>query len=106
MTDGCSEHHEVRWCDLPGYRLRHLYVGRLRRQQVRLVVIHDDASVPAQPVAPRIWTRAERAHRRLTWEARLTRNCCRAGSPRYRFTVWGVVPALAAYLGLAPQAPA
>ncbi|CAA9398700.1 MAG: hypothetical protein AVDCRST_MAG93-10111 [uncultured Chloroflexia bacterium] len=103
--DVCTAPHEVMWCDLPGYRLRHLYVGRLRRQQVRLVVVHAEALAPAQPVVPRIWTRAERAHRRLTWKARLARNCCRGGSPRFRFTVWGIVPALAAYLGLAPQAP-
>ena len=99
------EQHDLVWCDLPGYRIRHTYVGRLRRQQVKIVALPDDASAAALPAVPRIWTRAERAHRRLTWATRLARNRCPAGPSRYRFTVFGVVPALAAYLGLATQPP-
>jgi hypothetical protein len=104
-VDVCSAQHVMIWCDLPGYRIRHMYVGRLRRQQVKIVALPADASAAALAAVPRIWTRAERAHRRLTWAARLARNRCPAGPSRYRFTVFGVVQALAAYLGLATQPP-
>lgn len=100
-----SEHHDLIWCDLPGYRIRQKYVGRLRRQQVRVAAFRTDGPAPGQPAVPQRWTRAERAHRRLTWAARLARNCCPDGSSHYRFTVFGVVPALAAYVGLASQPP-
>ena len=104
-VDECSAQHAMFWCDLPGYRIRHMYVGRLRRQRVRIVALCADASAPVRPARPRIWTRAERAHRRLPWATRLARNCGTAGRSHYRFTVFGVVPALATYLGLAPQPP-
>ena len=104
-VDVSSEQHDVIWCDLPGYRIRHAYVERLRRQRVRMVELPVAASAAVPPAVPRIWTRAERAHRRLTWATRLARNGCQAGSSRYRFTVFGVVPALATHLGLAPQPP-
>jgi hypothetical protein len=101
-----SETSEVVWCDLPGYRLRHAYVARLRRQRVTIVKLRPEQPEGVQPEAGQMWTRAERAHRRLSWAARLARNRCAAGPPRYRVTVFGVVPALAAYLGLAPDPPA
>jgi hypothetical protein len=103
--DRGSEQHDMIWCDLPGYHIRHRYVGRLRRQQVRIVALRTDGPALVQPAVPQIWTRAERAHRRLTWAARLARNRCPDGPSPYRFTVFGVVPALAAYLGLASQPP-
>ncbi len=102
-VDERTEPQDVVWCDLPAYRIRHLYVEGLRRQHVRIVARRASRSAPALPVSPRLWTRAERAHRRLTWAARLARNRCPAGPFHYRFTVFGVVPALAAYLGLATQ---
>jgi hypothetical protein len=100
----CQE-HDVVWCDLPGYRIRHDYVTRLQRQRVRLVVLRADDCAVAQPAAPRLWTRAERAHRRLSWAARLARNRCAADPPRYACTVFGVASALATYLGLSPDPP-
>ncbi len=102
-VDGCAEQHDLIWCDLPGYRIRHTYVGRLRRQRVRIVALGADIAAPVRPAMPRIWTRAERAHRRLSWAARLARNQCASGPPRYAFTVFGVASVLAAYLGLSPD---
>ncbi len=99
------EQSEVLWCDLPGYRIRHAYVTRLRRQRVTIVQVRTDGAGAGSTAAPRIWTRAERGHRRLSWAARLARNQCAAGPPRYTCTVCGVAPALAAYLGLAPNPP-
>ena len=104
-VDERTESQDVVWCDLPGYRIRHLYVEGLRRQHVRIVVRRANRSAPALPAPPRLWTRAERAHRRLSWAARLTRNRCAAGPPRYAYLVFGVAPALATYLGVAPDPP-
>ena len=103
--EGEAEQAEVIWCDLPGYRLRHDYVAGLRRQRVIVVKLRPESCDAGGPKVPRIWTRAERAHRRLMWAARLARNRCAAGPSRYRMTVFGVVPALMAYLGLSPQPP-
>ena len=103
--EGTAEQPEVLWCDLPGYRIRHVYVTRLRRQRVTVVKLGTDSSGAVPPTAPRIWTRAERAHRRLSWAARLARNRCAAGPPYYRVMVFGVMPTLAAYLGLIPDPP-
>ncbi len=105
-VEGTAEQAEVLWCDLPGYRIRHTYVTRLRRQRVTVVKVGTACSGVESPTGPRIWTRAERVHRRLSWAARLARNQCAAGPPRYRCTVCGVASALAAYLGLAPTPPA
>lgn len=94
---------EVVWSDLPAYRIRRDYITWARRQQVSIV------SLPAAPPAaiaagtPRLWTRAERAHRRLSWAARLARNAWAADSVRYVCTVFGVAPALATFLGLPPD---
>jgi hypothetical protein len=99
---GTVEQPEVLWCDLPGYRIRHDYVAGLRRQRVTIVNLDPTWGDLERTAGPRLWTRAERAHRRLSWAARLARNRCPAGPPCYRVTVCGVVPALAAYLGLAP----
>ena len=105
QADQSSGRSALIWCDLPGYRIRHTYVVRLRRQRVTLVEVRGDGPVAVLPEARRLWTRAERAHRRLSWAARLARNRCAAGPPRYACTVFGVVPAVAAYLGLAPDPP-
>jgi hypothetical protein len=105
MLDPSCEGHEVVWCDLPGYRIRHDYVRRLHRQRVTLVALRADDCAAAQPAAPRLWTRAERAHRRLSWAARLARNRCIADLPRYACTVFGVASALATYLGLTSDPP-
>ncbi len=105
LHGGDYEPHAVVWCDLPGYRVRHTYVERLRRQRVTLVEVHADDSAPGLAATRRIWTRAERAHRRLRWAERFRRNQCAAGSLRHTLTVCGVAPALAAYLGLSPTPP-
>ncbi len=101
--EGLSEHAEVIWCDLPGYRLRHDYVAGLRRQRVIVVNLRPERCDAVRTEGPRLWTRAERAHRRLSWAARLARNRCPASPARFKVTVFGVVPALALYLGLSPD---
>jgi len=96
---------EVRWCDVGGRRLRRDWVRRLRRQRVTITGPGAGACPPASKGEPRLWTRAERAHRRLMWAQRLARNALSAGAPRYTVTLFGIAPRLAAYLSL-PSAPA
>jgi len=99
------EQHELLWGDVSGHRIRHAFATQLRRQRVTITASTDEpCSVPSDG-APRIWTRAERAHRRLSWAARLARNQRAAEAPRYAFMLFGIAVALAAYLGLASAPP-
>ncbi|MDP9373750.1 MAG: hypothetical protein M3Q65_15115, partial [Chloroflexota bacterium] len=99
-----SNQHELLWLDLPAYRIRREYVTRLRRQTVTIAEGRGDGAAAGVPGAPRTWTRAERAHRRLGWAARLARNRRDAAGAGYTLTVFGIVPTLAAALGL-PAGP-
>jgi hypothetical protein len=94
---------EVLWCDVSGRRLRRDLVRRLRRQTVTVEVL--PGGVPVPPAGPRLWTRAERAHRRLSWAARLARNALPPGTTTSRVTLFGIPPQLAEFLGL-PALPA
>ncbi len=99
------EQRELLWGDVSGRRIRQDFTTRLRRQRVTITASSDEAcSVPADGT-PRIWTRAERAHRRLSWAERLARNQRAAEGRRYRFMLFGIAVALAAYLGLASAPP-
>ncbi|SRR5579883_55787 len=102
-ADGSPGEHEVVWCDVPASQMRRTYSAQLRGQQVTIVALPGARGAPRGAEAPRLWTRAERAHRRLSWAARLMRNGCDAGIARYAYTVCGVRPPLAAFLGLSPD---
>ncbi len=105
--DGADEPSacEVRWCDGGGRRVRRDWVTRLRRQRVTITGPTAGTRPPASKTEPRLWTRAERAHRRLSWAHRLARNALTVGVPRYIVTLFGIAPRLAAYLSL-PSASA
>jgi hypothetical protein len=94
---------ELVWCDLPAYRIRREYSTWVRRQLVSIVTLQAGPLTTLAAGASRLWTRAERAHRRLSWAVRLARNAWAADSSRYACTVFGVVPALATFLGLSPN---
>ena len=96
---------ELLWLDLPAYRVRREYMRRLRRQTVTLAGAGDDEAPAGTRDELRTWTRAERAHRRLSWDARLARNRRGAAGSGYRFMVFGITPALAACLGLPADPP-
>ena len=103
--DAC-EQREVLWGDLPGRRIRRAFFQSLRQQRVTIDSPPAEV-VGAPPVpGPRRWTRAERAHRRLSWAARLARNASREGVARYTVTLWGIPSQLVAYLGLPALAAA
>jgi hypothetical protein len=95
----------LQWGDVGGRRLRRDLVAQLRRQQVTITRPVAGPAVPTSGAEPRLWTRAERAHRRLSWASRLARNARAADTPGYSVTLYGIAPPLAAYLGV-PSVPA
>lgn len=99
------EQHELLWGDVSGHRIRYEFASRLRRQRITITAPTDDRCSATSDGEPRIWTRAERAHRRVSWADRLTRNQRAAEAPRYGFVLFGIAAALAAYLGLASSPP-
>lgn len=103
-TDGLRA-RALQWCDVGGRRLRRELVAQLRRQQVSITDPAVGSVAPTSGTQPRLWTRAERAHRRLSWASRCARNARTADAPCYAVTVCGIAPPLAAYLGL-PSVPA
>lgn len=95
----------LQWCDVGGRRLRRALVALLRRQRVTITEPRAGPPRPRCGEEARLWTRAERAHRRLSWASRLARNAQAADALPYTVSVWGIVPPLAAYLSL-PSTPA
>jgi hypothetical protein len=69
-------------------------VTQLRRQQVSITRHDTELATPKAASEPRLWTRAERAHRRQSWASRLARNACGTATPRYTVTLAGIAPAL------------
>jgi hypothetical protein len=93
------------WADIGGRRVRRDLVAQLRRQQVTIALQETPSAHVATTAVPRVWTRAERAHRRRSWAGRGARNACASETPSFRVTVYGIASSLAAYLGL-PSTPA
>jgi hypothetical protein len=100
-----TEQHELLWGDISGHRIRHEFATRLRRQRISITAPTDDRCSATSDGAVGIWTRAERAHRRVSWAGRLARNQRVAEAPRYGFVLFEIAAALAAYLGLASAPP-
>jgi hypothetical protein len=94
----------LQWGDLGGRRVRRDLIAMLRRQQVSITCQERQPECGVAKPSARVWTRAERAHRRQSWACRLARNAATHETPSFRVTVCGVVPALAAHLGL-PSTP-
>jgi len=93
-----TDQQDLLWGDGGGRRLRRDLVRQLRRQTVTIEVLPGRPPVPA--AEPRVWTRAERAHRRLSWATRLARNALPVGTATSRVRLFGIAPALAKFLGL------
>ena len=71
----------------------------LRSQQVTITRLPSPP--PAQSRGSPTLSRAQRAHRRLVWAERLSRNAARAQSPQVRIQLCGIPAALAQTVGLA-----
>jgi hypothetical protein len=90
--------HPILWGDWERrtHRRRMMQLLRHQRVDVRLA----DSSPPAQLSPPRPLSRAERAHWRLSWAARLARNARERSALGIAITLFGVPSAFAALLGL------
>lgn len=102
-----SSSEEVRvlqWGDGGGRRVRRELIATLRRQQVTITGRERQIECSLAKASARLWSRAERAHRRQSWACRLARNAATSETPNFHVIVCGIAPALAAYLGL-PSMP-
>lgn len=72
--------------DLPARAMRSSWIERWRRQALQIGPPPPEA--PAVRSSPRIFTRAQRARRRLTWRERLARNACRPLTAPWRVTLF------------------
>ena len=84
-------------------RLRRTWFVGLRRQQVHVqahLPSSTQPSPPSSPTSPVLLSRAERAHARLSWQERLTRNARTASSTHFHIMLFGVAPQVATYLNL------
>lgn len=99
-TDPAPARRDLLWGDLPSRRLRRDFFHPLRRQRVTIVPPSMMAPPVPAPPAPQRWTRADRAHRRLSWATRSARNALTDDAARYTVTLWGIPPQLAVHLGL------
>jgi hypothetical protein len=87
------------WRDWERRAGRRAWMGWLRSQQVTMS--HLPTPPPAQSRGSPTLSRAQRAHRRLSWAERLSRNAARAQSPQMRIQLCGISAALAHAVGLA-----
>jgi len=87
------------WRDWERRAGRRAWMGWLRSQQVSITRL--STSPPTQSRGSPTLTRAQRAHRRLSWAQRLSRNAARAQSPQVRIQLCGIPVALAHTVGLA-----
>ncbi len=82
--------HPVRWGDWPRCQIRRAFVQLLRTQAVLISVRATETLVHAKPPSPPLETRAERAHWRLSWTERLTRNARPPTAPAVEIVLHGL----------------
>jgi len=80
----------VRWGDWPRCQIRRTFVQLLRTQAVLISVRATETLVPTKPHSPPLETRAERAHWRLSWAQRLTRNARPSTAPSVEIVLHGL----------------
>ncbi len=71
----------------------------LRSQRVDLLGKPEPMGSPS--TKPSLFSRAQRAHWRMSWQERLARNARAPSVPAVTITLFGLPPAFAASLGLA-----
>ncbi len=88
--------HPILWGDWSRCQPRRAWI---RWQRSHLVTV-EVAPVPPLPSPPSPFSRAERAHWRLTWQQRLARNARSPTAPPLKIIVYGFSPLFAQALGL------
>jgi hypothetical protein len=86
----------VLWRDLPATALRRYVSAHLLQQQVDLIVV----SLPSPRSSPPWQTRAQRAHRRLSYEQRRLRNALPPHGQRRSLRLHGLPASWATFLGV------
>ncbi len=89
----------VLWKDGSRCQTRRQWMRLLRSQRVDLRSVSP--SVTPAPLVPALLTRAQRAHWRLAWQERLTRNAPSPSLPAFSLTLFGIPDAFARRIGLA-----
>jgi hypothetical protein len=88
----------VVWEDWPALGLRTSWTGALEQLQVNVVCVELPRSAPAVPLT--LLTRAQRAHRRLSYAERLARNRHSPRRGRWRIVLHGLPGALVDLLSI------
>ncbi len=94
----------VLWLDLTTTRLRRALSHQLRQQQ--LVIESISATKPITKQTNQLITRDQRAHRRLSWTQRWSRNSILDTAAHWRITLCGISSAILDWLGSLKPSPA
>jgi hypothetical protein len=89
----------VLWRDWPRCSLRHQWIKRVRSQSVTITKGSAPVSDTSADLASSLITRSQRAHWRLSWEQRLSRNARPTSSPLVTITLHGLPAAFAQCYG-------
>ena len=89
----------VLWRDWPRCQIRRQWMNAVRSQTVSVTRGTAPPSDPSQELTSHMFTRSERAHWRLSWEQRLSRNARPASSPPVTITLHGLPAAFAQSYG-------
>lgn len=87
------------WRDWSRCQTRREWMRLLRSQRVDLLGNPEPMASPS--TKPSLFSRAQRAHWRLSWQERLARNARAPTAPTVTITLFGLPPAFSASLGLA-----
>jgi hypothetical protein len=89
----------VFWRDWPRCSIRRTWLKVIRSQTIDLKSSALLSPPRAQAPTEKVWTRAERAHWRLSWDQRLARNARPTDAPRLIITLHGLPAAFASSFG-------
>jgi hypothetical protein len=89
----------VLWRDWPRCGIRRTWLKVVRSQTICLESASPLSPPRAKASPEKIWTRAERAHWRLSWETRLARNARPSDAPRLIVTLHGLPATFASSFG-------
>jgi hypothetical protein len=90
----------VLWGDWPRCQLRRRWIRLLHTQTVDLAFRSLRSEDPLPTSCDDVQTRAQRAHWRMTWQQRMTRNCRPSSAPLLTITIYGLPAAFAHYVGV------
>lgn len=87
------------WRDWPRCQIRRQWIKAVRSQTVEVTGGTAPLPDPSEELTPHVFTRSQRAHWRLSWEQRLSRNARPASSPPVTVTLHGLPAAFAQIYG-------